>query len=76
MSNTLLNYFKKTPAKTPAKSDALDEDKENNASNKKVQSKSIPKMEIDDDDEDIKRPIRPIQNSVIVYNSVSELNIS
>jgi hypothetical protein len=60
-SNTLLNYFKKTPAKTDGTTKKLtDEDKENSA-------KKIPKMEkMDTDDEEvILKPIRPFQNSVI-----------
>lgn len=61
-SNTLLNYFKKTPAKTEGTVKKLtDEDKENSA-------KKPPKMEKmdtdDDDDEVVRKPIRPLQNSV------------
>ena len=72
MSNTLLNYFKKTPAKTPAKGDTAEdksdvkkeikiEDKENITPKRpKVEKKTINKDDdiemIIDDDEDVKPP--------------------
>lgn len=70
MSNTLLNYFKKTPAKSTETSKTAprlaDEDKENVSSAKKP-TKTIKKEEkMDTDDEEIVRPVRTLQNSVIL----------
>ena len=70
MSNTLLNYFKKTPSKPDGGKCAprlADEDKENIGSAKKP-PKAVKKEEkMDTDDEEISRPIRAQQNSVIFF---------
>lgn len=73
MSNSLLNYFKKTPAKTDATKSTpriVEEDKENSTKKTpklKTEVKKDEKMDTDDE-EVIRKPIRPLQNSVTLLN--------